>query len=837
MLTLNAQQCNGSFGDPVFEETFGNNAATGATFAGALPTGTTNYIYNSNGNTQDGYYTVTTNPNAALNSLFSTTDHTEDESGQGYMLVVNADENTTGEFYRKSVTGLCNSLVYQFSAYFLNALPDNGTCSTPIPCNVKFVIEDDNGNELGSIETGDIQSTTTVQWVNYSFEFEMPAGSNSVSVVLINNALGGCGNDLAIDDITFRACGSLATVTTDFADFADGVCPNDQVTFEADIDETAYTDVAYQWQVSYDDGTTWTDIAGATTNSYTATNFDEDQQYRFLVFESQNSNSPNCQIASEAIEIDLFATPAETPNNLLGCDIDGTGTGTFDLDQVITTVLDGADATDYTVTFYNSQANADAPTNPITNTTSYTGTEGEEIFIRVDDLNRGCANTTSFFLTIEDAPIVNTPVTLQQCDTDTDGIAAFNLEEAIDLISTENYTFTFYRTLSGAENEDIYDKIIDPTSFTNAVYNPIYVTATNSAGCSSIAAVNLVVSTSQIPTDFTTTLETCDTDADGDNTNGIATFNLGSATTEILDLFTNASDLQITYYTSEADALLETNPLTNNYTNTDAPHEDWLYVRIDDTSNNSCFGISKCVHLVVNSIPQFSVNTPQNICLNEVPVTLEVQNPTGLYSYEWYDTDGLLISTTSSAEALTDGIFTVTATNASGCSVTQTITLIGSDVATITNINVSDTQRYNTVTILAEGVGNYEYSIDGVTYQTSPLFENLEGGYYTVYVRDTNGCGVVSDSVCVIAFPNYFTPNGDGVNDTWKALDVPNDCVAGAYITIFDRQGKLLTRIALEDGWDGNYNGHLMPSSDYWYTVFLPQRNNKTINGHFSLIR
>jgi hypothetical protein len=41
-------------------------------------------------------------------------------------------------------------------------------------------------------------------------------------------------------------------------------------------------------------------------------------------------------------------------------------------------------------------------------------------------------------------------------------------------------------------------------------------------------------------------------------------------------------------------------------------------------------------------------------------------------------------------------------------------------------------------------------------------------GAYTVYVRDKNGCGIVTDKVYLLMYPKFFTPNGDGYNDTWS---------------------------------------------------------------------
>lgn len=835
-----AQLCNGSFGDPVFEETFGNNATTGNAYGGALPPGVTSYTYSGNNNTQDGSYTITTSPVLALGSWASSPDHTDDNSGTGYMLVVNADANSTGEFYRKSVTNLCGSLVYQFSAYFMNVLPNNGTCNPAIPCNVKFVVEDDNGTELGSISTGDIPSTNNPQWINFAFEFSMPEGSSGVSVVLYNNALGGCGNDLAIDDITFRACGGLAEIDADYADFDSGVCPNDTVTFSADVDLSNYQNPAFQWQRSTNGGATWTDLAGETSSSITVTNFENGQVYRYLIFEAENVNSPNCQVASEAQSVVLYNTPANTPADMETCDVNENGIAEFNLNSVISTVLGGANTNSYTVTFHHSQGDAETGNSPITNPGTYHNTsDGEIIYVRVVYNSKGCYNTTSFKLLINELPQINTPVVLQQCDDDTDGISYFNLEEALPLISNEQYTYTFYNTYNSALNELSFQEISNPTAFTNTNQNAVYVTVKDNLGCFTVAEVQLQVSTSQIPNDFEVALVLCDTDADGDNTNGIETFDLSGVTSQILNLFSNNNTLNVTYYTSEADALAETNAITGTtYTNTLSPDEQWLYVRIDDNTNNSCFGLKKCVSLKVNPLPDFVIYGPNRVCLNDLPITLYVSGNSTQYNYTWYNPNGVNIGNLGYAYGTLEGEYTVVATTIDGgCSTTKTYTVTGSDTATITNIEITDVTTYNSFTVYAEGEGNYEYSINGFLFQDSPTFENLQGGTYTVYVRDKNGCGTISRDVCVIAFPSYFSPNGDGINDTWKAFDLSSDCAEGAIVNIFDRYGKLIIQLHDNEGWNGTYQDGNLPSDDYWFTVILPQQNYRRVKGHFTLKR
>ena len=91
-----------------------------------------------------------------------------------------------------------------------------------------------------------------------------------------------------------------------------------------------------------------------------------------------------------------------------------------------------------------------------------------------------------------------------------------------------------------------------------------------------------------------------------------------------------------------------------------------------------------------------------------------------------------------------------------------------------------------------------------------------------------------SEEIVVLNISKFFTPNNDGINDTWIINGVfsqPN-----SKIYIFDKFGKLLKKIeANGDGWDGNYRGNQMPSTDYWYHVQLDDGRN--FKGHFSLIR
>ena len=150
-------------------------------------------------------------------------------------------------------------------------------------------------------------------------------------------------------------------------------------------------------------------------------------------------------------------------------------------------------------------------------------------------------------------------------------------------------------------------------------------------------------------------------------------------------------------------------------------------------------------------------------------------------------------------------------------------------------INV-DIDRTSVVINVKNPQSYFEYSVDGINYQTSNVFFNVSRGIQTAYVRGLNSCGNDSKSFLVIVFPAFFTPNNDSYNDYWE-IEGLIDIFPEAEVTIFDRYGKLITKLNNSKlSWDGTYNKKLMPATDYWYLLKIdalsPERK-----GHFSLKR
>ncbi|MCU0350644.1 MAG: hypothetical protein MUF43_07425, partial [Flavobacterium sp.] len=292
--------CTGSSGAPIFFENFGS----GLDYGPPLPAGVTNYTYVNSGFPQDGQYTLFHRTNLIPNSnnwMFSL-DHTPDDQPDGFngkCLIVNAS-TTPGIFYTRTVTGLCSNTTFEFSAWVLNIL--NATTGG-LPINVTFEIWDATDTVLlktGS--TGNIPNTFSPVWNQYGMVFTMPAGQTSVILKMRNNGVGGNGNDLAIDDIMFRACGEFSSVTIAGTSQNNvSFCPNESFSpINLEVTTTGTGSYFYQWQQS-NDNLVFTNIPGETNANYTIPNtINTTTFYRVIVAEdSANINNSFCTTISE----------------------------------------------------------------------------------------------------------------------------------------------------------------------------------------------------------------------------------------------------------------------------------------------------------------------------------------------------------------------------------------------------------------------------------------------------------------------------------------------------------------------------------------------------------
>lgn len=218
--------CSGDLGAPIFVEDFGTGTSNGP----ALSTDITSYTYVDSG-PEDGFYTISSQMQQ-LGAFHIGPDHTPGDTN-GKAFIVNASF-TADQFYQKTISGLCENTSYEFSAFLQNLYNINSAVcgGNGIPVNVRFQIWDSSDTVLlASGDTGDIAGTANPIWTQYGLIFETQAGQNEVILRMINNGNGGCGNDLAIDDIVFRACGDVSTISSDISGEEDILICNNQNSF------------------------------------------------------------------------------------------------------------------------------------------------------------------------------------------------------------------------------------------------------------------------------------------------------------------------------------------------------------------------------------------------------------------------------------------------------------------------------------------------------------------------------------------------------------------------------------------------------------------------------
>ncbi|WP_412561736.1 choice-of-anchor L domain-containing protein [Winogradskyella sp. MIT101101] len=528
--------------------------------------------------------------------------------------------------------------------------------------------------------------------------------------------------------------------------------------------------------------------------------------------------------------------------DFIQCELNTDGFDSFDLTTKDTEVLNGQNPTQYTVTYHDNVADAEAGMNALVS--PYTNTSNpQQIFVAITDTTTGCSiSTQSFNLQVDEAAQANPDmgnIVYEECDdnmeTDSDpsnDSVQFDLStqdaQVLDGQDPADYIVSYYATEADANLNvnplpNLYENITNP--------QVVYARVDNNTLTVVPIALDLTALTTGLDLDADGTVDTYDTDADG-------TFDLidvdGDGLSDGID---NNADGLFEFVDVDGDGVGDPVDLNNDGT-------------FDNQQDGSiCFAVAPLT-LQVNPLPEFDLDDSYVLCINtngteilDIPVL-----DTGLsdmdYSFEWSYNGTVLPGETGSTLTPTQGgTYSVTVTDtststATSCTNTDSAEVIESEPPMLTAEVV--TQAFgnnNVIEAVATGIGDYEYSLDGGPWQDSGIFDNVSQGDHVITARDRIGCGLTTVTVFVLDYPKYFTPNGDGNNDTWNIEGIGN----GAKIYIFDRYGKLLKQLSPSgSGWDGTFNGNMMPTSDYWFTIEYDEPTNgqrKEFRAHFTLKR
>lgn len=558
-------------------------------------------------------------------------------------------------------------------------------------------------------------------------------------------------------------------------------------------------------------------------------------------------NSNGCY---EVSEVNLFVSTTQIPAVLLKeyyqCD-DGSNTSdgiaTFDFSDVNNDIINIFPLNQQLIIkYYRNEEDALAEEDAITDINNYENIgypNQQNIYIRVDSkVDNDCLGLGAHIsLNVEKLPVAN-PVSINpECDNDRDGLFSFD-------------TSTIQNTIIGSQT-NVSVRYFDENGIeiSSPLPNPFVTKSQNITArienlnskdvdgkCADETILNFVVNA--VPNANTIApQEECDNDFDG-----IIGFDTSAIENTIIGTQTG---LVIKYFDENNIAL--TSPLPNPFYTA----SQTIRVRLENPVYNICYE-ETTVDFIVREKPEVTLKPEDIICItNDPKLEIEVENPNVDYFYTWRDENGEVVGNLSSTTISKGGIYNVIATSKYGCdSDKEEINIKESSISTITinDIEVQDDSDNNFIRINTAnlGLGDYEFRLLDKElnvlkdYQNDPYFDNLNGGVYNLEINDLNKCGAIPFEIALVSFPNFFTPNGDTINDYWQIKGIDKSYYKSGIISIFNRYGVLITKFTINDlGWDGTHNGKQMSANDYWFQAILINQKDgvKTRTGNFSLIR
>ncbi|WP_242158287.1 T9SS type B sorting domain-containing protein [Aestuariivivens sediminis] len=558
------------------------------------------------------------------------------------------------------------------------------------------------------------------------------------------------------------------------------------------------------------------------------------------------------------------------PSSIYQCD-DGMdvrdGVATFDMTPIKDHISNVIFSTiDVTVHFFETQIDAEIETNEILDITIHQNTNSpnsQSIWVRIkSDLGNDCLGLEEFanLLIVEALPVAN-PISInRQCDDGSDGTGVNDGIHYFDTSLVEStvlgiqnpgdVSITYWdangNPLKDANGNDVVSPIPSPLLMATQI---ITLRVTNNltqdpdGPCYDETVLEFIIDEQPIINPVAPQVVCDGSSGDMDN-DGFFAFDTSSFEGIIRGAQTG---MDIIYDYIDENGVLVTDAIT--LPNPLFSETQSIMVKVVNPMNPNCFDRST-IDLVVNPLPEFSIIEEEIVCTSDPTFTVILTpiqaDVTENFDYEWVFEDGTILGNTNNLEVSTPGNYVVTLTHPTTlCSRTKMVSVKASEKATITqnDLTIVDISEHNSVTInnpAGLGAGTYQFALESIDgeiyfpYQDSPIFNNVRAGIYTLYVKDEI-CGITELDVYVVGYRKFFTPNGDGRNDYWQIQGL-SSVQSQSDILIYDRFGKLIKQLApFSQGWDGTFNGALLPTDDYWFRVVLG--DGRSFMGHFTLKR
>jgi gliding motility-associated-like protein len=287
-----------------------------------LPAGKTGYTFSNDSCPATGTYSLVNSLFRCVSTRIGRSLDNTPSSNNGYMMLVSPPGDKQILIYTDTITeALCANTSYQFSAYMINAsIPANCNVVNPTLPGFKLSIETLAGVELKSTNTGPLpyafNMSRTPQFSFKTVDFVMPAGINALVLKITSLDYGTvpCNFYVAIDDIRFTTVGPAAAIAFEAAggtDLVKQICylDNKNLTLKGTV-SSYYSNTAFQWQQSNDNGIVWKDIAGATAADYTSTFSVADTfLFRLSAADVKNIGNVNCRVVSNVLKVEVDGAP------------------------------------------------------------------------------------------------------------------------------------------------------------------------------------------------------------------------------------------------------------------------------------------------------------------------------------------------------------------------------------------------------------------------------------------------------------------------------------------------------------------------------------------------